>query len=78
MNSSTIAERDPTHDESELAARFRISVKTVQSWRQTNRGPAYLKVGRLVRYRESDIQDWLDKQTRTNTTQKARPQLAAA
>lgn len=75
---NTIAERDPTYDEDEVAARFRISVKTVQKWRQTNRGPRYVKVGRLVRYRESDIQAWLNEQTRTNTTQRARPQLAAA
>lgn len=76
MNTNTVA--DPAHDEDELAARLRISVKTVQKWRQTNRGPAFIKVGRLVRYRESAIQAWLDAQTRTNTTQQARPQLAAA
>lgn len=78
MNASTAAEHDTTHDETELAARFRISVKTVQKWRQTTHGPAFIKVGRLVRYRESDIQAWLDAQTRTNTSQKARPQLLAA
>lgn len=76
MNANTVA--DPAHDEDELAARLRISVRTVQKWRQTNCGPAFIKVGRLVRYRESAIQAWIEAQTRTNTTQQARPQLAAA
>jgi predicted DNA-binding transcriptional regulator AlpA len=76
MNPSA-ADRDPSLDEAQLCARFRISRKTAQKWRQTNRGPRFVKVGRLVRYRESDVQAWVDQQTRTNTTQTSRPTLAA-
>lgn len=62
---------DPTCDERAVAQLFDCSVKTVQKWRQTGRGPTYVKVGRLVRYRQSDLQAWLDQQARTNTTQRA-------
>ena len=37
------------------------SVKTLQRRRWLRQEPAFLKVGRLVRYRESDIEAFLDK-----------------
>jgi predicted DNA-binding transcriptional regulator AlpA len=64
---------DPLRDEDHLCERAQISPKTAQKWRQTGRGPSFVKVGRLVRYRESAIQAWLDQQTRSNTAQHARP-----
>jgi hypothetical protein len=36
------------------------SLRTLRRWRQEGRGPAYIKVGRKVMYRPSDIQAWLD------------------
>lgn len=46
-------------DEVTLAARLGVSRSTLQSWRYTGRGPRYLKVGRLVRYRNADIEAFL-------------------
>lgn len=41
--------------EGELAKRWRISPRTLQSWRSKGRGPAYLRVcGRII-YRIEDI-----------------------
>ena len=37
------------------------SVKTLQRRRWLRQEPAYLKVGRLIRYRMSDLQAFLDK-----------------
>lgn len=38
-------------------------VKTLQQWRWKREGPAYIKVGRAVRYRRADVERWLDEQT---------------
>ena len=37
-----------------------VSIRTLAAWRSRGRHALpYVKVGRLVRYRESDIADWL-------------------
>jgi hypothetical protein len=38
----------------------RVSLRTLRRWRQEGSGPAYVKVGRKVMYRPSDVQTWLD------------------
>ena len=42
--------------EEELASRWRISIKALQRWRLIGDGPPFLKVGRSVRYRISDVE----------------------
>lgn len=37
-----------------------LAVKTLQQRRWLGKPPTYLKVGRLVRYRVSDLMDYLD------------------
>ena len=44
----------------ELASALRLSPATLQLWRRTGRGPRYLKIGKSVRYRVSDVQEWLE------------------
>ena len=34
--------------------------KTLERWRSDGYGPRWLKVGRSIRYRESDLQEWLE------------------
>ncbi len=46
-------------DEVALAARLGVSRSTLQSWRYTGRGPRYVKVGRLIRYRNADVEAYL-------------------
>lgn len=36
-----------------------VSVRTLQNWRQIGKGPAYIKVGRSVRYRVADLELFL-------------------
>lgn len=36
---------------------------TLDSWRWQRRGPRFIKVGRLVRYRESDLDAYLEGRT---------------
>jgi predicted DNA-binding transcriptional regulator AlpA len=37
-----------------------VKVSTLHHWRHTHRGPRSLTVGGRVRYRVSDIEEWLD------------------
>ncbi len=46
-------------DEKELSRLFRVSIGTLRFWRAIGRGPRYRKVGQLVRYAPSDVQEWL-------------------
>lgn len=49
-------------DSHEVAALLKISPQTLRDWRYQNRGPRYLKLGKAVRYRPADINDWLNNQ----------------
>jgi excisionase family DNA binding protein len=47
-------------NEKEVAERLNCKVSTLRKWRLLGSGPAYVKVGRLVRYREADLIAYLD------------------
>ena len=44
-----------------LADYLGLPVRTVYSWRHRGSGPRGIKVGRHVRYRRTDVDDWLEK-----------------
>ena len=44
------------------------SVPTLRSWRYKGEGPPYIKVGRLIRYRLSDVEAWLERNTVNHET----------
>lgn len=52
---------------SELAARLGVPVPSLAQLRFNGNGPPYVKVGRLCRYRESDVAAWIASRTRTST-----------
>ena len=45
-----------------------VSTRTMQRWRLEGVGPTYVKLGRLVRYRQSDLDAFLEERTRTSTS----------
>jgi predicted DNA-binding transcriptional regulator AlpA len=51
-------------DECALAVRLGVSRSTLQSWRYTGRGPRWIKLGRLIRYRNADVDVYLRAHTR--------------
>ncbi len=51
-------------DEYQLAERLNVSVALLRKWRRQGKGPPYLKLGTLVRYRLEDAELWLDAFTR--------------
>ena len=42
--------------QAELAARWRLSERTLEKWRSSAQGPAFLKLGGRVAYRLEDIE----------------------
>ena len=46
------------------AARIlKLSIRTLQAWRCRGIGPDFIRVGRAIRYRHSDLMDWLKRNT---------------
>lgn len=45
--------------EKEVHKLLGIGLSTLQQWRVKGLGPRYLKIGRSVRYRLSDVQDYI-------------------
>jgi hypothetical protein len=50
----------PLYDEREAARMMSCSVALLRKWRLFGEGPAYCKIGRLVRYRQQDLGAFLD------------------
>jgi hypothetical protein len=46
--------------ETELANALGVEERTLQIWRQQQRGPDYVKLGKQVFYRCEDIRDWIN------------------
>ena len=45
--------------ETEVAKHLRVSLAALRKWRVMKRGPQFLKIGSLVRYRQADVDQWL-------------------
>ena len=50
-----------------LSARIGQTERTLSEWRITGNGPAYIRVGRGVRYRPEAVDAWLLSRERTST-----------
>ncbi len=46
--------------ETEAAARLGLKVATLRAWRNQSRGPAYVRLGRAIRYLVADIDEFLE------------------
>jgi hypothetical protein len=55
----------PLLDAKAAAKILNASPKTLEGWRWKNLGPEWIKLGRVVRYRPSAIEAYLDAATRT-------------
>lgn len=51
----------------ELGQRLGKSAAALANWRYLGLGPRFIKVGKAVRYRASDVEEWLSQQTRQQT-----------
>jgi predicted DNA-binding transcriptional regulator AlpA len=57
------------HHQTAVATRLGISVRTLERKRCDGTGPRFVRVGRAVRYRESDLVEWLVRQTVSSTSE---------
>ena len=46
-------------NETQAAARLGLKVATLRAWRNQGRGPAYVRLGRAIRYLTADLEDFL-------------------
>lgn len=45
--------------ESETARRLGVSVSGLRKWRRESRGPKFIRLGRLIRYSQTELENWL-------------------
>lgn len=45
--------------ECDVAQRLHVSLASLRRWRLERRGPRFIKVSSLVRYRPEDVEEWL-------------------
>ncbi|MHB1529370.1 MAG: helix-turn-helix transcriptional regulator [Acidiferrobacteraceae bacterium] len=64
-------------DQAELARILRRSEAWCERARWSGTGPCFIKVGRKPFYRLADVEEWLQSQTRTSTSDRG-PILAGA
>ena len=46
-------------DEDKAAEILGLAVQTLRNWRSQRRGPVYVKLGRSVRYRPEDLEEYI-------------------
>jgi excisionase family DNA binding protein len=56
----------------EAAEVLRLSERTLERMRLTGLGPAYVKAGRRVLYRQADLEAWVASQVRASTSEARR------
>lgn len=62
MNSN-IVDADALLTEAEAADFLKLSIRTLQAWRLRIAGPAFVHVGRAIRYRRRDLISWIEANT---------------
>jgi len=64
--------------EQEVSRQLRVSLAALRRWRLERRGPQFIKVGSLVRYRPEELEQWLAAQPVGGTPDVRRPTRVAA
>lgn len=55
----------------QLAELLGLRTNTIEGWRLKGQGPRFCKLGRSIRYRRSDVEDWINDNIYQNTSQTA-------
>lgn len=64
-----ITDPDELLNQSKVAKILGTTEKFLEARRTRGGGPAFVKVGRLVRYRKSDVDRWLESRRVTSTSE---------
>lgn len=54
-------------DTIEAAHHLGLQKTTLEAWRCRGEGPRFVKLGRAVRYRQADLDSWIESRIRHNT-----------
>ncbi len=46
-----------------------LSVRTLERHRVAGTGPRYARLGRIIRYRQNDLMEWVDQNLRNSTSE---------
>ena len=49
--------------ERETSELLKCTIAALRRWRRERRGPRFVKLGRLIRYRDSDLEDFVEQST---------------
>jgi len=52
----------------DAAIYLNLSTSTLNKWRVSGNGPAFLKLGRVIRYREEDLRSYIEQNTQRSTS----------
>ena len=58
-------------DQKQTAHFLGLSVRTLERHRLAGTGPLYVRVGRLVRYRQQDLADFVERNVRRSTSEES-------
>ena len=50
-------------NEKQVAQFLNCTKAALRRWRREDRGPRFVKIGRLVRYRQEDVEDFVNQNT---------------
>jgi predicted DNA-binding transcriptional regulator AlpA len=51
-----------------LTRLLRLSVRTLERHRVDGTGPRFCRLGRLIRYRQSDLREWIENSLHTSSS----------
>jgi len=60
---------EPLLDQHEAALLLGISARTLERYRVAGTGPRFSRIGRLVRYRQSDIAEYIEQHLHASTSE---------
>ncbi len=69
MSATSTNYSDALLNEAQAANYLNVSVRTLQQWRVSGRGPLFTKLSRAVRYRRADLDAYVARGVAQSTTQ---------
>jgi len=63
LSRSSPSDPDALLNEVQAADLLCLSIRTLQAWRNQDRGPDFVRAGRAIRYRKGALVDWTSSNT---------------
>lgn len=72
MPEQTSSAAPPILNTEEAAKYLNVQPATLEQWRWNGKGPRFVKIGRACRYRQADLEAFLDARVFSSTTESQR------